>query len=83
MTDEESHRQAERRRGIAAYQGALEAVFAIIIGIGAGFWADRHFGTEPRWVIVGAIFGFGAFVMRLWQMRKLVEGAPPGAKRND
>lgn len=82
MTDE-SDRNAERRRGIAAYQGALEAVFAIVIAIGAGYWADRHFGTEPRWMIVGAILGFGAFVMRLWRMRKLVETAPPGAKRND
>ena len=79
----EPDRDEVRRRGISAYQGALEAVFAIIIGIGAGFWADRHFGTAPRWMIVGTVLGFGSFVLRLWRMRKLFEDAPPGTKRND
>jgi F0F1-type ATP synthase assembly protein I len=76
-------RDAVRRRGIAAYQGALEAVLAIVIAMGAGFWADRHFGTEPRWLIVGTCLGFAAFVLRLWRMRKLFEDAPPGDRRND
>jgi len=80
---EEPDRDEVRRRGISAYQGALEAIFAIIIGIGAGFWADRHFGTAPRWMIVGTVLGFGSFVLRLWRMRKLFEDAPPGTKRND
>lgn len=81
MTDE-SERDAVRRRGIAAYQGALEAVLAIIIAMGAGYWADRHFGTEPRWLIVGTCLGFASFVLRLWRMRKLFEDAPPGDGRN-
>ena len=79
---EEPDRDEVRRRGISAYQGALEAVFAIVIGIGAGFWADQHFGTEPRWMIVGTCLGFGSFVLRLWRMRKLFEDAPPGTKGN-
>jgi F0F1-type ATP synthase assembly protein I len=82
MTEPED-RDAERRRGIAAYQGALEAVFAIVIGIGGGFWADQHFGTAPRWMIVGTCLGFGSFVLRLWRMRKLVEGQPPDGNKND
>jgi F0F1-type ATP synthase assembly protein I len=83
MTDDRrDDRESEevRRRGIAAYQGALEAVLAIVIAIGVGFWADKHFGTEPRWLIVGTCIGFGSFVMRLWRMRRLVEDAPPGSK---
>jgi F0F1-type ATP synthase assembly protein I len=72
-----------RRRGIAAYQGALEAVFAIVIGIGVGFWADKRFGTEPRWLIVGTCIGFGSFVLRLWRMRRLFEDAPPGSGDKD
>jgi F0F1-type ATP synthase assembly protein I len=71
-------RDEVRRRGIAAYQGALEAVFAIIIAAGAGYWADRHFDTEPRWLITGTCLGFGAFVLRLWRMRRLFEDPPPG-----
>ena len=70
-------RDEERRRGIAAYQGALEAVFAVVIAIGLGYWADQRFGTEPRWMIVGTCIGFGSFVLRLWRMRKLFESGPP------
>jgi F0F1-type ATP synthase assembly protein I len=68
----------ERRRGIAAYQGALEAVLAIVITAGIGYWADQRFGTAPRWLILGTCLGFAAFVLRLFRMRKLFEGAPPG-----
>ncbi len=68
----------EARRGAAAYQGALEAVFAIAIGTGIGYWADAHFGSSPRWLIVGTFLGFGAFVLRLWRMRKLFDEGPPG-----
>jgi len=70
----------ERRRGIAAYQGALEAVLAIVISAGAGAWADQRFGTAPRWLILGTCLGFAAFVLRLFRMRKLFEDATPGAK---
>jgi len=51
-----------------AYQGALESVFAIALGTGAGWWADRHFDTSPVWLIVGATIGFGAFVLRLYRL---------------
>ena len=70
----------ERRRGIAAYQGALEAVLAIVITAGVGYWADQRFGTAPRWLILGTCLGFAAFVLRLFRMRKLFEDAPPGNK---
>jgi F0F1-type ATP synthase assembly protein I len=72
-----SDREEVRRRGIAAYQGALEAVLAIVIAAGVGYWADQRFDTEPRWLIVGTCLGFGAFVLRLWRMRKLFD-PPPG-----
>jgi F0F1-type ATP synthase assembly protein I len=74
----------EARRAAAAYQGALEAVFAIAIGAGVGYWADRRFASSPRWLIVGTVVGFGAFVLRLWRLRRLFdEGSPRGgtAKR--
>ena len=52
-----------------AYQGALESVFAIVIGVVAGWWADRYFGTEPWCLLVGATIGFAAFVLRLSRLR--------------
>lgn len=56
-----------------AYQGAIESVFAIVIAAGLGYWADSHFGTSPRWLVVGSIVGFGAFVLRLARMARLIE----------
>ena len=61
------------RRGAKAYQAALEAVFAIPIALGLGYWADRQFGTDPVLLIVGLVLGFATFVVRLSRMRGLVE----------
>jgi F0F1-type ATP synthase assembly protein I len=51
-----------------AYQGAMESVFAIALGTGAGWWADRHFDTSPLWLITGATIGFAAFALRLYRL---------------
>jgi F0F1-type ATP synthase assembly protein I len=60
----------------AAYQGATEAVLAVPIAVGLGYWADTYFGTSPRYLFVGAVIGFGAMVLRLARMRP---DADPGA----
>ena len=57
----------------------MEAVFAILVAVGLGYWADSHFGTGPRYLIVGAVLGFTAFVLRLFRMAKLVEAAAESA----
>jgi F0F1-type ATP synthase assembly protein I len=53
----------------AAYQGAMEAVLSVPIAVGFGYWADTHFGTSPRYLLVGAVIGFCAMVLRLARMR--------------
>lgn len=75
---ERSLPEAGPRRAGAAYQGALEAVFAILISMGIGYWADQHFDTAPRFLILGVIVGFGSFVLRLSRMRRLLEEPPEG-----
>lgn len=68
-------RAAQSRRQGLAYQGAFEAVFAILIGSGLGLWADSHFETSPRYLLIGMLVGFAAFVMRLVRLgRQLQEG---------
>jgi F0F1-type ATP synthase assembly protein I len=64
---------AKRFGGV--YQGAVEAVVALLLAMGAGYWVDQKLDTAPRWLLVGTAVGFGAFVLRLWRMRSLVE--PP------
>lgn len=61
------------RRGARAYQAAVEAVFAIPVAGGLGYWADTRFETEPIFLLVGLGLGFAAFVMRILRMRRLVE----------
>jgi F0F1-type ATP synthase assembly protein I len=63
------------RRGAKAYQAALEAVLAIPIAGGLGYWADTRFGTAPTLLLAGLALGFATFVVRLTRMRKLVEGS--------
>ena len=75
---EDKDKEREQRSQAAVYQGAFEAVFAILIAAGIGHWADRHFGTSPRYVLVGFALGFGAFVLRLLRLRRYF-GAGPDA----
>lgn len=57
----------------AAYQGAFEAVFAILIAVLAGHWADGALGTEPWLLLIGVAVGFGSFVLRLIRLGKRLE----------
>jgi F0F1-type ATP synthase assembly protein I len=81
MTDREPSRGQLARQGAAAYQGALEAVLAIAIAAGIGAWADHRWSTSPRWLIVGTLVGFAAFVLRLFRMRRLFD-PPPGSTKD-
>jgi ATP synthase protein I len=51
-----------------AYQGAFEAVFAIVIGAGLGYAVDSRYATHPWGVLIGLGLGFAAFVLRLWRL---------------
>lgn len=64
------------RRAAAAYQGAIEAVIAVVITTGLGYWLDRRFETSPAFLFAGIGIGFASFVLRLWRMRDLMSGEP-------
>lgn len=61
------------RRQAVAYQGAFESVFAIGIGAGFGYFADKQFETSPWGVLVGVFFGFSAFILRLVRLARQLE----------
>jgi F0F1-type ATP synthase assembly protein I len=58
-------KRASARAGSDAYQGAFEAVGAVLIASGFGFWIDSRWETSPWGVVIGAIIGFAAMVLRL------------------
>ena len=65
-------RRAARRQGLA-YQGAFEAVIAILIATGIGYWIDTSFDTSPFGLLIGATVGFGSFVLRLLRLGRLLQ----------
>ena len=68
-----NERGIEPRRSGAAYQGALESVFSILIGVGLGYWADHSFGTSPLYLLIGLALGFGAFILRLVRLGRRLQ----------
>ena len=64
------------RRISGVYQGSVEAVLALLIAMGVGYWLDERFDTDPWLLMAGVVFGFAAMVMRIWRMRVLVEDPP-------
>lgn len=75
--------RAKRTAGSAggdAYQGAFEAVMAVLVGAGLGYWADAHWESTPVGVITGVVVGFAAMVLRLLRLgRELVPESAPEA----
>ena len=62
--------RAAAASGSSAYQAVFEAVGSILLACGIGYWVDRRFDTAPVGVLVGAVIGFGAFVLRLLRLGK-------------
>ncbi len=67
----------------AAYQGAMEAIFAIVLATGAGYWADSSYGTSPVWLLTGATIGFAAFVLRLYRLGSVLNQAPDKNEKDE
>lgn len=81
-----SEKQTQARRQGLAYQAASEAVFAILIAAGLGYWADSHFETSPWLLLIGLGLGFTAFVLRLLRLGRQLETLPlptPPETRDD
>ena len=68
----------EGRRFGSAYQGAFEAVFAIVVGVGVGYAVDRRFATDPWGIVVGLALGFAAFVLRVVRLGREFQANHPG-----
>lgn len=52
------------------YQVGLEAIFALVLAVGVGFWVDTRFETPPLFLLVGTGIGFAACVLRLLRYQR-------------
>lgn len=81
MTGEEPDLDRQRRQASRqglAYQGAFEAVIAILIAAGIGLWVDGRYDTSPWGLLIGTVVGFTSFVLRLLRLgKRLQELADP------
>ncbi len=58
------------------YQAGLEAIFALAVAVGIGFWVDTRYETQPVFMMVGTGLGFGACVLRLVRYQRALDEAP-------
>ncbi len=56
------------------YQGAFEAVIAILVAALFGYWLDGYFDTAPVFLLIGSAIGFASFTVRLIRLGRWVEG---------
>ena len=83
MTDRRDGENRSKKRQGAVYQGAFEAVFAILIAAFVGNLADDHFGTAPRYLLVGIVIGFCSFVLRLVRLGRYLQTPAPEEEPED
>lgn len=63
-------KRAAAAAGSDAYQGAFEAIGAVLVGGGFGYWADWAWDSSPWGLLVGIALGFAAMVLRLLRLGK-------------
>ena len=87
MTDRQDEKKsrtgADAGKG-AVYQGAFEAVIALLIATVFGYWLDGYFDTAPWLLLIGTAIGFASFTVRLIRLgRWMREGNSDAAGRDD
>jgi F0F1-type ATP synthase assembly protein I len=69
-------KRAAAAAGSDAYQGAFEAVGSVLIACAFGYWVDSRWDTTPYGLVIGAVVGFAAMVLRLLRLGKELHPDP-------
>jgi F0F1-type ATP synthase assembly protein I len=86
VTDRQDEKKSQAGRGRgqgAVYQGAFEAVIALLIAIGFGYWLDGYFDTAPWLLLVGTAIGFASFTVRLIRLGRWMKAENPDEAGQD
>ena len=65
-------RRVAAAAGSDAYQGAFEAIGSVLMACAFGYWVDSRWDTRPYGLLIGAVVGFAAMVLRLIRLGKEV-----------
>ncbi len=57
----------------------LEFAVAEILGVGAGFWLDKKWGTSPWMILVGVFAGFALGFYIIWRTAQEMDRSCPPA----
>jgi F0F1-type ATP synthase assembly protein I len=59
----------------ASYLGIGSSLaFTVLLCLWLGHWLDKKFGTEPRYMLVGAVVGGVAAFLHFWKMYRAMTG---------
>jgi F0F1-type ATP synthase assembly protein I len=86
VTDRQDEKKSQAGHGRgqgAVYQGAFEAVIALLIAIGFGYWLDGYFDTAPWLLLVGTAIGFASFTVRLIRLGRWMKAENPDEAGQD
>jgi len=86
VTDRQDEKKSRAGRGRgpgAVYQGAFEAVIALLIAVGFGYWLDGYLGTAPWLLLVGTAIGFASFTVRLIRLGRWLKNENPNEAGRD
>ena len=80
---EKKPRTEQGQRPGAVYQGAFEAVIALLIAAGIGYWLDGRFETAPWLLLIGTAIGFASFTVRLVRLGRWMRDEGPDETGRD
>jgi F0F1-type ATP synthase assembly protein I len=55
----------------------LEIGLSVVVGAMLGFWADRHWGTQPWGMLIGLFFGCVTAGRKAWRLVKRMQATSP------
>jgi ATP synthase protein I len=81
MPTENEPSKEGRQNGLAvALSVGWELASFTLLGVGLGYWLDKHFGSSPWGTLVGALFGIVLGLYRLIRTFSRPQDGGPGGR---
>ena len=86
MSDDQNGNRAsslspDRRSVTGGFSSGVDLISSVVAGLLLGLGLDWWLGTEPVFVVIGIIAGFGSGFFKLWQLSAVLEEQAKERKR--